>query len=101
MATGHLNPGYGGTVSGFRRIRSACYPGTLPSGQMIRDYHYQPADNDSLDAIRRRAKEAWSKPDTRETSYQDHFHDRNDEMQEYTQNRPTSATRKNKPHPPL
>lgn len=53
----------------------------------------------SLEEIRRQAKEAWTSQIENETSYQDHYAEKFSKVGEFTASRPTSADRKNKPHP--
>ncbi len=100
MATGHLNPGYDGVVTKFRRAKSA-HPGSLHHGYRLRNMQNMNMDSMSLEEIRQRAREIWSQPDRSQTTYGDEFHNKVAEVDAPTQSLPTEAARKNKPHPPL
>ena len=99
MATGHLNPGYSDVVSRFRRAKSA-NPGSLHYGQRLREMENGNVDSMSLEEIRRQARELWSRPDNRETTYGNHFLDKTRDT-DIPQPRPASPSRRNNPHPPL
>ena len=100
MATGHLNPGQGNIVTTLQRARCAQMNSYDAGGQNLRNLQGAPNES-NLDAIRRQARDTWMKPNSNETSYQDHFKDRHVEVGEFQRTRPTSAGRKNKPHPTM
>ena len=102
MATGHLNPGYTDPVSRLPRARAALYSGTArPGAQNLRELQDVSVDPNTLEDIRRRAREVWMHRDQSQTSYQDHFRERFSAVDEPTKQRPTSAHRWNNRHPPL
>ena len=99
MTTGHYNPAYGDIVSRFRHLQTVNSTGALPSNDNLKKMTMR-MDPTSLDEIRRKAREAWSYPKVmNETSYMDHYRDRNLDVDEPTQARPTDPERKHKPHP--
>ena len=103
MATGHLNPGYGETVSQFHRIKSlnrGCSP-SLDLGQDLSLGEMNSLDNYKLEDIRRRAREVWLEKPRHETSYQDHFINKFSLVDELMPSRPTSSHRRHKPHPKM
>ena len=99
MATGHLDPGYGDTVSKLRRIRSAIHSNSMAGARVYRDLFNIDVDEATLDQIKERAKELWMQPEQARTTYKDHFKERYLDVSEITLPRPTSAHRRNKPHP--
>lgn len=98
MATGHLLPGFGDPVTNLRRAKTA-----FPMDKTkIREYallNVPRPDIRELGHIRESARQVWSAKPTYSTSYSCHFEGR--QLDEHTRSRPTSPTRKNKPHPPL
>ncbi|XP_064636760.1 uncharacterized protein LOC135493377 [Lineus longissimus] len=92
MATGHIVPGRY-PISDLRRAKSA-----HPLG--LKDFD-APMDQGTLAQIRRQARDLWSMPDREKTTY--NFFHNEDQLQGHAPpfSRPTSPTRKNKPHPPL
>ena len=102
MALAHKNPGYGyGIISKYRDVKSSNGCRGYAGAQGLKDMMDMPQDELDLDQIRRSAKDAWMKRDVNETSYQDHYRNRTCDVAEHSQPRPTSAHRKNKPHPPM
>lgn len=98
MPTGHVLPGYGQPVTYLRRAKSA-YP--LDKSK-IKEYAAQnvPApERNELLRIKSQARDQWLGLDRAATTYDFQFKYRN--LDQPTQSRPTSPTRKNKPHPPL
>lgn len=98
MPTGHVLPGYGQPVTYLRRAKSA-YP--LDKSK-IKEYAAQnvPApERNELLRIKSQARDQWLCLDRAATTYDFQFKYRN--LDQPTQSRPTSPTRKNKPHPPL
>lgn len=98
MPTGHVLPGYGQPVTYLRRAKSA-YP--LDKSK-IKEYAAQnvPApERNELLRIKSQARDQWLGIDRAATTYDFQFKYRN--LDQPTQSRPTSPTRKNKPHPPL
>lgn len=98
MPTGHVLPGYGQPVTYLRRAKSA-YP--LDKSK-IKEYAAQnvPApERNELLRIKSQARDQWLGLDRAATTYDFQFKYRN--LDHPTQSRPTSPTRKNKPHPPL
>lgn len=98
MPTGHVLPGYGQPVTYLRRAKSA-YP--LDKSK-IKEYAAQnvPApERNELLRIKSQARDQWMGLDRAATTYDFQFQYRN--LDQPTQSRPTSPTRKNKPHPPL
>lgn len=98
MPTGHVLPGYGQPVTYLRRAKSA-YP--LDKSK-IKEYAAQnvPApERNELLRIKSQARDQWMGLDRAATTYDFQFKYRN--LDQPTQSRPTSPTRKNKPHPPL
>ena len=101
MATGHLNPGYGNSVSQMSNAGYAIDYNVPIGTNSMREMHNVSMNRDTLDDIRRQAREAWTMKGTPQTSYQDHFSDKHSQVGEFTTTRPTCAGRKNKPHPPM
>lgn len=98
MPTGHVLPGYGQPVTYLRRAKSA-YP--LDKSK-IKEYAAQnvPApERNELLRIKSQARDQWMGFDRAATTYDFQFQYKN--LDQPTQSRPTSPTRKNKPHPPL
>lgn len=98
MPTGQVLPGYGQPVTYLRRAKSA-YP--LDKSK-IKEYAAQnvPApERNELLRIKSQARDQWLGLDRAATTYDFQFKYRN--LDQPTQSRPTSPTRKNKPHPPL
>ena len=100
MATGHLDPGYGDIVSRVRRARSAVPAGTRTGALSFKEAFQVDMDAATLDDIKERAKDMWLQPDKARTSYSDHYKERVLDVNDITTPRPTSAHRRNKPHPP-
>lgn len=96
MATGHILPGYGDPVSRLRRARSAGFP--LDKKTLLEIAQQTRLEQQHFEEIRHNARRLWSYPDRNETSYDNHFAER--PADELMQARPTSPTRRNKPHPP-
>ncbi|XP_048237052.1 uncharacterized protein LOC124134415 [Haliotis rufescens] len=98
MATGHILPGYGDPVSRLRRVNSSGYP--LDSNTLLQmEASYKLRDLE-FDRIRAQARHMWSRRDREPTTYH-HFHSGQElPPEEQTRSRPTSPTRRNKPHPP-
>ncbi|XP_033111213.1 uncharacterized protein LOC117112247 [Anneissia japonica] len=110
MATGHILPGFsdlkgGGVVSKYRS-RSA---DPVMTGYRHRVMEYPSPSPKELDAIRQEAAMAWTselkewdkKPSVRPTTYSHSFYNKGHVSTEsLTKARPTSPTRRNKPHPP-
>lgn len=102
MALAHKNPGYGhGIIGKYRDVKSSNGCRGYAGAKGLKDMMEIPSDTLDLDDIRRSARDAWLKRDNNETSYQDHYRNRYQDMPEPTQGRPTSSHRKNKPHPPM
>lgn len=97
MTTGHLNPGYGNIVSNMRRYHSALQC----DGQKFKDLQTMGEDYSLLESIKNQAKDVWMKPDYHQTTYGDHYNNKMVEIDELTRSRPSSAQRRNNPHPPL
>lgn len=96
MTTGHILPGRH-PVTDLRRAKSA-----YPLGLNSEDYETALSlDQGTLGAIRSRARDLWSVPDREQTTY--NFFHNEEQLQGHAPpfSRPTSPTRKNKPHPPL
>ncbi|CAD5114278.1 DgyrCDS3421 [Dimorphilus gyrociliatus] len=94
----HPNPGYGDCISRFRRAKTA-YP-TIGRRYIEPSYMKRNEDEFILSDLKQRAFEAWSGSQyDGETTYKNHFS--NIQNIEQPLKRPTSATRKNNPHPPL
>lgn len=92
----HVLSGYGAPVSKLRRARSAGYP--LDKQTLLEIAQRTHLERQQFDAIRSNARSLWSYPEDNETSYDNHFKERPaDELQEL---RPSSPTRRNRPHPP-
>ena len=98
MASGHLNPGYGNVVRNMRLYQGVKKPLT---GTDLKTMQNSGEDAMELDAIRTHAREVWGQPDCQQTTYGDHYREKISEVDAPTTSRPTSAHRKNKPHPPL
>ncbi|GFO09392.1 hypothetical protein PoB_003589700 [Plakobranchus ocellatus] len=97
MATGHILPGYGDSVSQLRRVRSAgCYP--LDSSTLYERKRAAELSRREFEQIRENARRLWCTNSPRETTYDSFFKDR--EVMEVTKTRPTSSFRHNNPHPP-
>ncbi|XP_074650740.1 uncharacterized protein LOC141905672 [Tubulanus polymorphus] len=99
MATGHLNPGYKDPVSRLRRSKSAIPFGSKADAEL--NNLMKPLDGNVLDEIRRQARETWSRPSTSATTYNDFHNEAYLKNHVQANTRPTSPSRKNKPHPPL
>ncbi|KAK7495285.1 hypothetical protein BaRGS_00013467 [Batillaria attramentaria] len=97
MATGHILPGYGDPVSRLRRVQSAGFP--LDKKTLLDIAQQTRLEQQQFESIRNNARRLWSYPDRNETSYDNHFAER--PADELMQLRPTSPTRRNKPHPPM
>ncbi|OWF43793.1 uncharacterized protein LOC110459273 [Mizuhopecten yessoensis] len=98
MATGHILPGFGQPVTNLKRAKTA-YP---MDKTKLREYavlNVPKPDASELGYIRENARQVWSAKPTHATSYNCHYEGRR--LDEQTKSRPTSPTRKNKPHPPL
>ncbi|XP_022322787.2 uncharacterized protein LOC111124221 [Crassostrea virginica] len=98
MPTGHVLPGYGQPVTYLRRAKSA-YP---LDKTKIKEYAIQnvPApERNELLRIKSQARDQWMGLDRAATTYDFQFQYKY--LDKPTQSRPTSPTRKNKPHPPL
>ncbi|XP_071950002.1 uncharacterized protein [Antedon mediterranea] len=103
MATGHILPGFsdlrgGGIVSQFRS-RSA---DPIMTGYRHRVIEYSPTSTQELEAIRRAAVKAWTpEPTDKPTTYSNSYYNKGQvSKRSLTKARPTSTTRRNKPHPP-
>ena len=96
MATGHILPGYGTPVTRLRRAHSA-YPLDKTKLREIAEKNVPALDHRTLENIRANAREAWLAPERQVTTYNS-FHQRL-KLDEPTQGRPTSPTRRHKPHP--
>ncbi|ELT90847.1 hypothetical protein CAPTEDRAFT_210963 [Capitella teleta] len=99
MATGHLNPGYRGIENSTGRYRGGLRADTdedVRLGGGTQDEEYV-----DLNAIKSRARDVWLRPDCSYTTYGNHYRNKIIDVDEPTKARPTSAQRKNKPHPPL
>ena len=96
MATVHVLPGYGNPVTRLRRAHSA-YPLDRNKLKEFAMECVPPLEQRTLDDIRANARQAWSLPDREKTTY-GHFH-RGKDLDEPTKSRPTSPTRRHKPHP--
>ena len=98
MTTGHYNPGYGDSIPRFNKTQAAQMSKMSPGANNLKALRNVGADTVMLEEIRQRAREAWLYPRrANETSYQDHYQER--DIVESTNTRPTSSSRKNKPHP--
>lgn len=97
MATGHILPGYGDPVSRLRRVRSVGYP--LDKKTLSALQQQARLDQNEFESIRSNARQLWSYSQNHETSYNNHFAER--VADELMQSRPTSPTRRNKPHPQM
>lgn len=95
MATGHVLPGYGDPISRMRRVRSAGFP--LDKKTLLQIAQDTKLKQDEMDHIRHSARRLWSYRQNQETSYDNHFIER--PADEIMTLRPTSPTRRNKPHP--
>ena len=99
MATGHLDPGYGDTVSRLRRVRSAFVSKSMAGARAHRNLFNVNVDEVTFNQIKERAKEMWMQPENARTTYKDHYKERYLDVSDITLPRPTSANRRNKPHP--
>lgn len=95
MATGHILPGFQDPVTRLRHARSA--PGGTDARRLRK--MVVPLTPESLDDIKMRAREEWSRPDTARTTYNSTHY--NKVLDEPTRSLPTELERKNKPHPEL
>ena len=100
MATGHLNPGHGNIVTTLQRARAAQFSQFDVDGQNLKSLQNAPGVTD-LDIIRQQARNTWLEKHNDETSYQDHFDNKFVKVQEIQSTRPSSTSRKNKPHPTM
>ncbi|XP_069130802.1 uncharacterized protein [Argopecten irradians] len=98
MATGHILPGFGQPVTNLRRAKTA-YPLDKTKLKEYALLNVPQPDYRELRQIRDNARQVWSAKPTYATSYNCHYEGRS--LDEQTKSRPTSPTRKNKPHPPL
>ena len=96
MTTGHVLPGYGSPVTRLRRAHTA-YPMDRTKLQEFAEKRVPPLDQRTLDEIRANARYAWSMPDREKTTY-GYFH-RGSDLDEPTKSRPSSPSRRHKPHP--
>lgn len=96
MATGHILPGYGNPVTRLERARTA-FPLDRQKLTEITERNVPALDQRTLDNIRNKARNAWLQPDYSPTTY-NHFHNEL-RLDEPTQSRPSSPTRRHKPHP--
>ncbi|CAL1530859.1 unnamed protein product [Lymnaea stagnalis] len=99
MATGHILPGYGQTVTNLRRARSAGrYP--LDTFALLEFQKSSRLSQHEFDQIRANARQLWSNRTPKPTTYDTYFS--GGEILEITQAqvRPTSGHRRNNPHPP-
>lgn len=101
MESCHPNPGYGNSVSKMERAQNAKLNNYIPGYNSLRAMENISLDRPTLEDIRRQAREAWTPKVQNSTSYQDHYSEKFSKMGEFTASRPTSANRKNKPHPPM
>ncbi|KAK6172649.1 hypothetical protein SNE40_016263 [Patella caerulea] len=97
MTTGHILPGYNDPVTRLRRVQNIGYP--IESDKILQLRQETSLDRNEFELIRAKAREIWSKPDREKTTY--NFYHTGDKVGEFAPARPSSATRKNKPHPPL
>ncbi|XP_076467530.1 uncharacterized protein LOC143298546 [Babylonia areolata] len=95
MATGHVLPGYGDPISRLRRVQSAGYP--LGKRTLLKIAQETRLEQTEMDAIRQNARRLWSYKDCHETTYDDQYAER--PADGLVTVRPTSPTRRNKPHP--
>ena len=95
MATGHVLPGFGTPVSSLRRVQSAGYP--LDKKTLLEIAQQTRLQQEEILNIRKNACQLWMYPQKHETSYDNHFAER--PADEVRTVRPTSPTRRNKPHP--
>lgn len=96
MATGHILPGYGHPVSRLRKAHSA-YPADRNKLKEIAVNNVPPLKQQTLDEIRAKARQTWACKDREKTTY-GYFYSGQD-LDEPTHMRPTSPTRRHKPHP--
>ena len=103
MTTGHINPGYGNMVSALQRCNRnrSNNIASLPGSNLLQTMGRSNVDDMTLYEIRRKAREAWSRPPSHHTSYSNHYGEKLTEMDTPTQLRPTSSDRRNKPHPSM
>ncbi|CAH1791644.1 unnamed protein product [Owenia fusiformis] len=98
MSTGHILPGYRDSVSKFHRAHVEPDVGA----QSLKDkIDLTNAGHDfEFERIRQNARDVWMQPDREQTTYGNFHNDKSVDVDEWQYNRPTSAERKNKPHPP-
>ncbi|XP_061189356.1 uncharacterized protein LOC133197374 [Saccostrea echinata] len=98
MPTGHVLPGYGQPVTYLRRAKSA-YPLDKTKIKEYAVLNVPAPDRNELLRIKNQAKNQWMGLDRSATTYDFQFKPKY--LDQPTPSRPTSPTRKNKPHPPL
>ena len=113
MTTGHVLPGYGPVMSNITQFRSRSADPTMSSyrfrgGQTLREPALDFTDPIVLARIKRDARNAWTEdmkdwmdtPEKRPTTYAHSFYRKGPlESDDPVILRPTSPTRRNKPHP--
>lgn len=98
MPTGHVLPGYGQPVTYLRRAKSA-YPLDKTKLKEYAAFNVPAPERNELLRIKSQARDQWMGLDRAATTYDFQFQCR--DLDQPTKSRPTSPTRKNKPHPPL
>lgn len=91
----HPNPGYHDYESGVRNAMKES--DFLSSEQYGEDNRVNMDSVGELSGIKSWAKHTWSRPDTRETTYQFQYPEKT--LLERTKSAPTENLRKNNPHP--
>lgn len=97
MATGHILPGFGNPVSNLRRAKTATLPLDKTKLREFALYRNPGPDADELLRIKAEATRVWSAQARHPTTYNSHFHEKC--LDQPTQPRPSSRSRRNKPHP--
>ena len=103
---GHILPGYCDypadrpsiSQMDFRRVKTAYAGRTLLSDEEKKKL-YAPMDTETLENIREKAKNTWLLKDREPTTYGHHFNDEKYKGHPPSLIRPTSPSRRNKPHP--
>lgn len=96
MATGHILPGYGNPVTRLKRAQTA-YPLDKAKLKELAEENVGILERRTLDQIRNNARNTWMTPNYAPTTYTSthcKLH-----LDEPTEGRPTSPTRRHKPHP--
>ena len=96
MATGHIIPGYGTPVTRLKRAQSA-FPLDRTKLKEIAERNVGKLERRDLESIRENARNAWLAPNYHPTTYNAFHHYL--QLDEPTEPRPSSPSRRHKPHP--